>query len=123
MERHWQWLCSYFGIVDTAGFEKDTYYLYRSQWKQDDTTLHLVTAWDSDNMLTSSGKTPVVIYSNAPVVKLYRNGTQIGTATRQTHTSSAGHTYYTYTVKADDGSVCNAVSASGSSSLYLEYYR
>lgn len=112
---------SYFGIVDTAGFEKDTYYLYRSQWKQDDTTLHLVTAWDSDNMLTSSGKTPVVIYSNAPVVKLYRNGTQIGTATRQTHTSSAGHTYYTYTVKADDGSVCNAVSASGSSSLYATF--
>lgn len=112
---------SYFGIVDTAGFEKDTYYLYRSQWKQDDTTLHLVTAWDSNNMLTSSSKTPVVIYSNAPIVKLYRNNTQIGTATRQTHTSSAGHTYYTYTVKSDSSSVCSAVSATGSSSLYATF--
>lgn len=112
---------SYFGIVDTAGFEKDTYYLYRSQWKQDDTTLHLVTAWDSDNMMTSGGKTPVVIYSNAPTVKLYRNGTQIGTATRQTHTSSAGHTYYTYSVQSNNSSVCSAVSASGSSSLYATF--
>lgn len=112
---------SYFGIVDTAGFEKDTYYLYRSQWKQDDTTLHLVTAWDSDNMMTSGGKTPVVIYSNAPTVKLYRNGAQIGTATRQTHTSSAGHTYYTYSVQSNDTSVCSAVSASGSSSLYATF--
>ena len=112
---------SYFGIVDTAGFEKDTYYLYRSQWNQKDTTLHLVTAWDSDNMMTSSGKTPVVVYSNAPVVELYRNGTLIGTATRTAHTSSAGHTYYTYTTASNDTSVCTAVEASGSASLYATF--
>ncbi|MBQ9717935.1 MAG: beta-galactosidase, partial [Clostridia bacterium] len=41
---------SYFGIVETTGFEKDTYYLYRSQWNKEETTLHLVTAWDSDNI-------------------------------------------------------------------------
>lgn len=112
---------SYFGIVDTAGFEKDTYYLYRSQWKQDDTTLHLVTAWDSDNMLTQSGKTPVVIYSNAPTVKLYRNGTLIGTATRKVNTTSAGHTYYTYTTQSNNSSVCNAVSGYSSTSLYATF--
>lgn len=113
---------SYFGIVDTAGFEKDTYYLYRSQWNQKDTTLHLVTAWDSDNMMTTNdGKTPVVVYSNAPVVKLYRNGTLIGTATRTAHTSSAGHTYYTYTTASNDATVCTAVNASGSASLYATF--
>ena len=112
---------SYFGIVDTAGFEKDTYYLYRSQWNQDETTLHLVTAWDSDNMYTSSGKTPVVVYSNAPVVKLYRNGTLIGTATRTVNTTSAGHTYYTYSTTSNNSSVCTAVSASGSASLYATF--
>ncbi len=112
---------SYFGIVDTAGFEKDTYYLYRSQWNQKDTTLHLVTAWDSDNMMTTSGKTPVVVYSNAPVVELYRNGTLIGTATRTAHTSSAGHTYYTYTTASNDATVCTAVNASGSASLYATF--
>lgn len=112
---------SYFGIVETTGFEKDTYYLYRSQWNQDETTLHLVTAWDSDNYMTTSSKTPVVIYSNAPVVKLYRNGTLIGTATRTAHTSSAGHTYYTYSTTSNSSSVCTAVSASGSASLYATF--
>ena len=113
---------SYFGIVDTAGFEKDTYYLYRSQWNQKDTTLHLVTAWDSDNMMTTNdGKTPVVVYSNAPVVKLYRNSTLIGTATRTANTTSAGHTYYTYTTESKDATVCTAVSASGSASLYATF--
>ncbi|MCD8383326.1 MAG: DUF4982 domain-containing protein [Clostridiales bacterium] len=112
---------SYFGIVDTAGFEKDTYYLYRSQWNQDSTTLHLVTAWDSDNMYTTSGKTPVVIYTNAAKVELYRNGTLIGTATRTVHTTDAGHTYYTYTTASNNSSVCTAVSASGSESLYVTF--
>ncbi len=112
---------SYFGIVETTGFEKATYYLYRSQWNEDETTLHLVTAWDSDNYMTSSSKTPVVIYSNAPVVKLYRNGTLIGTATRTEHTTSAGHTYYTYSTTSNSSSVCTAVSGSGSTSLYATF--
>lgn len=113
---------SYFGIVDTAGFEKDTYYLYRSQWDQDSTTLHLVTSWDSENMYTdSNGQTPVVVYSNAPVVKLYRNENLIGTATRKVNTTSAGHKYYTYTTESDNSGVCTAVSASGSASLYATF--
>ena len=113
---------SYFGIVDTAGFEKDTYYLYRSQWNKAETTLHLVTAWDSDNMMTDADdKTPVVIYSNAPVVKLYRNDTLIGTATRKENTTAAGHTYYTYTTVSNDSSICTAVSASGADSLYATF--
>ena len=112
---------SYFGIVETTGFPKDTYYFYRSQWNRNDTTLHLVTAWDSDNMLTSSGKTPVVIYSNAPVVKLYLNDTQIGTATRNDNKTSAGHIYYTYTTSSTNSSVCTAKSGSGSTSLYSTF--
>ncbi len=112
---------SYFGIVDTAGFEKDTYYLYRSQWNQGSTTLHLVTAWDSDNMYTTSGKTPVVIYSNAAKVELYRNGTLIGTATRTVHTTDAGHEYYTYSTTSNSSSVCTAVAGSGSTSLYATF--
>ena len=112
---------SYFGIVETTGFEKDTYYFYRSQWKQDETTLHLVTAWDSDNMLMTGGKTPVVVYTNAPKVELYRNGTLIGTATRTVNTTTAGYHYYTYTTESNDSSVCTAVSASGSASLYATF--
>ena len=112
---------SYFGIIDTAGFEKDTYYLYRSQWARTEDTLHLVTAWDSDNQYTASGKTPVVIYSNAARVELYRNGTKIGTATRTVHATDAGHQYHTYSVQSIDSSVCTAVAGSGSSALYATF--
>ena len=109
---------SYFGIVETTGFPKDTYYLYRSQWKQDDTTLHLVTAWDSDNMINKSGMTPVWVYSNAAKVELYRNGKKVGTATRTVHTTDAGHKYYTYTTQSADNSVCTTTSGANSESLY-----
>lgn len=112
---------SYFGIVETTGFEKDTYYLYRSQWNQNDNTLHLVTAWDSDNMLTTGGRTPVVIYSNAPVIKLYRDDTLIGTAERKINTTSAGHTYYTYTTVSEDETVCAAVKGTDATSLYSTF--
>ena len=109
---------SYFGIVETTGFPKDTYYLYRSQWKQDDTTLHLVTAWDSDNMINKSGMTPVWVYSNAAKVELYRNGKKVSTATRTVHTTDAGHKYYTYTTQSADNSVCTTTSGANSESLY-----
>ena len=112
---------SYFGIVDTTGFLKDTYYFYRSQWNQSENTVHLVTAWDSDNMLIQSGKTPVVVYSNAPKVELYRNGTLIGTAVRTVNITNAGYQYYTYKTESKDNQVCTAVSASGSKSLYATF--
>lgn len=113
---------SYFGAVDTAGFEKDTYYLYRSQWNQADTTLHLVTAWDSENMMYTDGnRTPVIIYSNAPKVELFRNGELIGTAVRIVHTTEAGHEYYTYTAESNNGELCTAAASSGADSLYATF--
>lgn len=110
---------SYFGIVETTGFEKDTYYLYRSQWNKEKTTVHLVTAWDSDNMQLS-WTTPVWLYSNAPKVELYLNDTKIATATREVHTSAAGHTYYTYTSVSND-SACVPANGSGADGLYGAY--
>ena len=112
---------SYFGIVETTGFAKDTYYLYRSQWNKNATTAHLVTAWDSDNMMTSGGTTPVWLYSNAPKVELYLNDNKIATSTREEHTSAAGHTYYTYTSVSNNSSVCTVANGSGSSGLYGAY--
>ena len=112
---------SYFGIVETTGFEKDTYYLYRSQWNKDATTAHLVTAWDSENMMTSGGKTPVWLYSNAPKVELYLNGNLIATSTRNAVTSTAGHTYYTYTSTSNNSSVCTVSNGSGADALYGVY--
>ena len=109
---------SYFGIVETTGFPKDNYYLYRAQWNQADTTVHLVTAWDSDNMMTSGGKTPVWVYSNAAKVELYLNDALIGTTTRKVNTTAAGHEYYTYTPTSNNSSVCTAQAGYGADSLY-----
>lgn len=113
---------SYFGIVETSGFPKDSYYLYRSQWNQKSDTLHLVTAWDGKNMVNDNGRTPVVIYSSAPRVELYRNNQKIGTAVRTEHTTKAGYSYYTYAASSSDASVCTAINASGSESLYASFY-
>ena len=112
---------SYFGIVDTAGFPKDTYYLYRSQWNKKENTLHLVTAWDSDNMMVSNGKTPVWVYSNAARIELYRDNKKVGTATRKVNTTAAGHTYYTYTTQSNNSSLCSTSSGSNGSSLYAVF--
>ena len=111
---------SYFGIVETTGFEKDTYYLYRSQWNKDATTVHLVTAWDADNQYVSGGTTPVWMYSNAPKVELWLNNDKIATSTRTAVTSEAGHTYYTYT-STSNSSVCTVANGSGADALYGAY--
>ena len=112
---------SYFGIVETTGFPKDSYYLYRSQWNKADTTVHLVTAWDSDNMMTTGGKTPVWVYTNAPKVELYLNGSLIGTTTRTANTSAAGHTLYSYTAVSNNASVCTAASNYNADALYTVF--
>ena len=62
---------AYFGIVDTAGIPKDTYYFYRSQWNQKDTTLHVLPAWNKDLVDVRAGKVRVNVYSNAKSVELF----------------------------------------------------
>ncbi|MBQ4549969.1 MAG: DUF4982 domain-containing protein, partial [Oscillospiraceae bacterium] len=109
---------SYFGIVETTGFEKDSYYLYRSQWNKNDTTVHLVTAWDSDNQYVSGGKTPVWVYTNAAKVELYLNDALIGTTNRTVNRTDAGHIFYTYTATSENSNVCSAVANSGADALY-----
>ena len=108
---------SYFGIVETTGFAKDSYWLYRAQWNKNDTTVHLVTAWDSDNQYITGGKTPVWVYTNAYRVELYLNNDLIGSTVRTPVTSAAGHTYYTYKATSND-SRCTAANNTGADALY-----
>ena len=109
---------SYFGIVETTGFPKDTYYLYRAQWNKEANTVHLVTSWDADNQYVEGGKTPVWVYTNAAKVELYLNDALIGTTTRTVNTTDAGHTYYTYTPTSNNTAVCTAQAGYGADSLY-----
>ncbi|MEN8077753.1 Ig-like domain-containing protein [Clostridioides difficile] len=66
---------SYFGAIDTAGFEKDIYYFYQSQWSNEP-MVHLLPHWnwENDNSIKVDGnKILVKAYTNANSVDLYYN--------------------------------------------------
>lgn len=61
---------SYFGIVDTAGLPKDSYYFYQSQWNDKVDTLHILPAWNKD-AVSGDKNVPIVVYTNLDKVELY----------------------------------------------------
>lgn len=72
----WPSHSSYFGIIDLASLPKDRYYLYRSKWNKEDTTLHILPHW---NWQGREGEiTPVFVYSNFPKAELFINGKSQG---------------------------------------------
>lgn len=70
----WPARSSYFGIVDLAGFPKDSYYMYQSEWT-DKSVLHILPHWN-----WAQGKKVEVwaYYNNADEVELYLNGKSLG---------------------------------------------
>ncbi|WP_353065060.1 glycoside hydrolase family 2 TIM barrel-domain containing protein [Arcanobacterium hippocoleae] len=94
---------SYFGIIDTAGFPKDSYYLYQSQWNEKAHTLHLLPAWNSDVVVNQGqGNVPVVVYTDAHRVELYFTPTggtrqKIGEKSFTEKTTPGGFKYQIYT--------------------------
>lgn len=72
----WPSHSSVFGIVDLASLPKDRYYLYRSQWNQNDPTLHVLPHW---NWKGREGEiTPVFVYTSYPKAELFINGKSQG---------------------------------------------
>lgn len=65
---------SYFGIVDLAGFPKDVYYMYQSEWT-DKPVLHLFPHW---NWIPGQTVDLWCYYSKADEVELYINGKSQG---------------------------------------------
>lgn len=75
-EAEWPLRGSSSGALDTAGFEKDTYYFFRSIWNEDAVTLHLLPHW---NWKGSEGKfLQVLCYTSCDAVRLYLNGRYVG---------------------------------------------
>lgn len=70
----WPARSSFFGIVDLAGFPKDVYHLYRSEWTDED-VLHLFPHW---NWEPGQEIDMWCYYSNADEVELYVNGVSQG---------------------------------------------
>jgi hypothetical protein len=73
---------SYFGIVDLAGIPKDRFYLYRSFWKPEEKTIHILPHWNWPDRV---GKTvPVFVYTNGDSAELFLNGKSLGKRTKST---------------------------------------
>jgi len=70
----WPSRSSYFGIIDLAGFPKDVYYMYQSEWT-DKTVLHILPHWN-----WKPGETVDVwaYYNHADEVELFMNGKSMG---------------------------------------------
>ena len=71
----WPARSSFFGIVDLAGFPKDIYYMYQSQWRPDKTVLHLFPHW---NWTDGQEIDMWAYYNNADEVELFINGESQG---------------------------------------------
>ena len=73
---------SYFGIIDLAGFPKDSYYMYQSEWTKQP-MLHLFPHW---NWLPGQTIDMWAYYNNADEVELFINGKSQGVRRKDEHT-------------------------------------
>lgn len=75
----WPARSSYFGIIDLAGFPKDVYYMYQTEWTNKD-VLHIFPHWN-----WKQGDTVDIwaYYSNAEEVELFLNGQSLGSRKKE----------------------------------------
>jgi beta-galactosidase len=67
---------SYFGQIDTAGFKKDSFYLYQAEWTdyKKSPIIHLLPYWD----FNVGQLIDIRVYSNAPKTELFFNEKSMG---------------------------------------------
>ncbi len=70
----WPAISSYFGIIDLAGFPKNVYYMYQSEWTNKP-VLHLFPHWN----WKAGDSVDVWAYFNSAEVELFLNGKSLGT--------------------------------------------
>ncbi len=71
---------SYFGIVDLVGLPKDRYFLYKSYWKPEEATVHILPHW---NWTGLADELPVFVYTNGDCAELFLNGRSLGRRCKQ----------------------------------------
>ncbi|WP_151475753.1 glycoside hydrolase family 2 TIM barrel-domain containing protein [Streptomyces albicerus] len=81
---------SFFGAVDTAGFPKDMYHLFKSQWT-DEPMVHLLPMNWTDHR--PGDVVEVWAYSNVDTVELFLNGKSLGTRKFEEKKTGDGRTY------------------------------
>ncbi|MGW3667975.1 glycoside hydrolase family 2 TIM barrel-domain containing protein [Streptomyces sp. NPDC005141] len=80
---------SFFGAVDTAGFPKDLYHLFKSQWTSEPMVHLLPMSWNH----TVGDTVEVWAYANVDTVELFLDGKSLGTRTFDTKKTIDGRTY------------------------------
>lgn len=76
----WPARSSYFGVVDLAGFPKDSYWMYQSEWSEDKTVLHVLPHW---NWNEGDIIDIWAYYNNADEVELFVNGKSFGKSAKE----------------------------------------
>lgn len=80
-----------FGTIDTAGFEKDSFYLYQSQWT-DDPMVHLLPHnWDE---WREGENVSVWVNTNVQSAELFLNGESLGVKSFDEKETAFGKKYY-----------------------------
>ncbi|MDR0864467.1 MAG: DUF4982 domain-containing protein [Candidatus Symbiothrix sp.] len=76
---NWPARSAYFGIIDLAGFPKDIYYMYQSEWTDKD-VLHIFPHW---NWKEGELVDVWAFYNHADEVELFLNDKSLGTKSKQ----------------------------------------
>ncbi len=92
----WPARSSYFGIIDLAGFPKDAYYFYQSEWTNKP-VLHLFPHW---NWKEGQIIDVWAYYNNADEVELFLNGRSLGAKSKP-----AGKFHVMWRVQFQPGSI------------------
>ena len=104
----WPSRSSYFGIIDLAGFPKDAYYLYQSEWTKKP-VLHVFPPWNPQVWTEIKNGKPdwkqgdsvdVWAYTNCDKVELFLNGKSLGTKEKTT-----GELHLMWRVKYEPGTL------------------
>jgi len=72
---------SSFGIVDLVGIPKDRFYLYRSHWAPEKTTIHILPHWNWPERIGTN--VPVYVYTSGDSAELFINGVSQGRRTKE----------------------------------------
>ena len=72
----WPFILFMGGTLDVAGFKKDLFYFYQSQYTEDP-MLHILPSWTHPRMARGT-EIPVWVYSNLDEVELLLNGRSLG---------------------------------------------
>jgi beta-galactosidase len=88
---------SYFGIVDLCGIPKDRFYLYRSYWRPETATIHILPHWNWPDRVDKN--VPVFVYTNGDSAELFLNGKSLGMRQKGILPEKSGPDYYEPTYK------------------------